>query len=105
MTPPRRRQPRIGLSLALIVLVLTLSRGTLAAGSASDPDHDLHADLTPDNTAILSNAADRTFCRDFSPRLKRMHGHWHTLERAEVPVELRDRNLIIVGRTEAEHTG
>jgi len=83
MSPSRRRQSRIGLLLALIVLMLTLSDATLAARSPATRDNDPHPGLTPDNTAILSNAADRAFCRDFSPLLKGMSAPWHTLERAE----------------------
>ncbi len=62
-------------------------------------------ELTPENTVILSNETDGSFCRDFSVLLKGLRLEWVTLDTAEVPESARDKNLIIVGRLNAEYTG
>ena len=62
-------------------------------------------ELTPENTVILSNETDGSFCRDFSVLLKGLRLEWVTLDTAEVPESVRDKNLIIVGRLNSEYTG
>jgi len=81
--------------LAVIVLVST---GSLVA-------HAQPIELTPENTVILSNETDASFCRDFSVLLKNLRVEWVILDTAEVPESVRDKNLIIVGRPDAEYTG
>lgn len=61
--------------------------------------------LTPENTVILSNETDESFCRDFSSLLKRLRPEWVILDSEEVPESVRDRNLIIIGELDAEYTG
>jgi len=62
-------------------------------------------ELTPENTIILSNETDASFCKDFSVLLKRVRPEWVILDSAEVPESVRDRNLIIIGELDAEYTG
>ena len=62
-------------------------------------------EFTPENTVILSNETDASFCRDFSVILRRVRHEWVILENAEVPESVRDRNLIIIGELDAEYTG
>jgi len=62
-------------------------------------------ELTPENTIILSNETDASFCKDFSVLLKRVRPEWVILDTAEVPESVRDRNLIIIGELDAEYTG
>lgn len=84
------------LSVVLLSEMWTPAAATLVSDSSPT--------FTPDNTIILSNAADGQFCRDFSPLLKRLAAPWLILDGPKVPEEARDRNVIIVGRTQAEHT-
>ncbi len=62
-------------------------------------------ELTPENTVILSNETDESFCKDFSVLLQRVRPEWVVLDSAVVPESVRDRNLIIVGGLDAEYTG
>ena len=62
-------------------------------------------DLTPENTVILSNQTDESFCRDFSVILKRVTPEWSILKSAEIPDSIKDKNLIIIGEIDAEYTG
>ena len=62
-------------------------------------------ELTPENTVILSNETDASFCKDFSVLLRRVRPEWVILDTAEVPEQVRDRNLIIIGELDAEYTG
>ena len=82
---------RIIAALAIIVLVST---GSLVARAQT-------AELTPENTVILSNETDASFCRDFSVLLKNLRVEWVILDTAEVPESVRDKNLVIVGRPDA----
>lgn len=62
-------------------------------------------ELKPENTVILSNETDESFCRDFSVLLKRLKPEWVILDTSEVPESVRERNLIIIGELDAEYTG
>jgi len=84
--------------LAALALVVLVSTGSLVA-------HAQPIELTPENTVILSNETDGSFCRDFSVLLKNLRVEWIILDTAEVPESVRDKNLIIVGRPDAEYTG
>ena len=61
--------------------------------------------LTPENTVIISNETDASFCKDFSVLLGRVRCEWVVLDSADIPVFVRDRNLIIIGGLDAEYTG
>jgi hypothetical protein len=61
--------------------------------------------FTPDNTVILANESDASFCRDFSVLLKELRVEWVILNAPEIPAGVQDKHLIIVGRPEAEQTG
>jgi hypothetical protein len=61
--------------------------------------------LTPDNTVILANKVDARFGRDFSTLLKHLRLEWAILDRATVPEAVQDKNLILVGRLDATHSG
>jgi hypothetical protein len=54
---------------------------------------------------ILSNETDASFCRDFSILLDRVRCEWVVLDRVDIPVHVRDNNLIIIGGLDAEYTG
>ena len=60
---------------------------------------------TPANTVILANRVDARFGRDFSTLLKHLRLEWIMLDDATVPEAARDKNVLLVGRLEAEHTG
>lgn len=62
-------------------------------------------ELTPENTVILSNETDESFCRDFSILLRRVQPEWFILDTAEMPESVRDKNLIIIGELDADYTG
>jgi len=62
-------------------------------------------ELTPENTVILSNETDESFCKDFSVLLQRVRPEWVVLDSAVIPESVRDRNLIIVGGPDSEYTG
>jgi len=64
-----------------------------------------NGELTPENTVILSNETDESFCRDFSVLLKRVRPEWVILDSAVIPESARDKNLIIIGEVDAEYTG
>lgn len=59
----------------------------------------------PETTVILSNATDARFSRDFSPLLKQLRLPWVTLDSTIVPVAVRDKNLILLGRLDAAYSG
>ena len=59
--------------------------------------------LTPENTVILSNETDASFCKDFSVLLRQTSLQWIVLDSAEVPESARDKNIILIGRPDAEH--
>jgi len=61
--------------------------------------------VSPENTVILSNETDESFCKDFSVLLRRVRPEWIVLENVEVPEPVRDMNLIIIGELDAEYTG
>jgi len=101
---------------ALVIIVLVLAGG---AGAAYAPESGARrtgdtpayrevlegVELAPDNTVILSNETDGSFCRDFSVLLSRLRLEWITLESPGVSESVRDKNLIIVGRLDSEFTG
>jgi hypothetical protein len=62
-------------------------------------------ELTPENTVILSNQTDESFCRDFSVLLRRLRPEWVILDKSIIPDPVKDRNLIIIGGLDAEYTG
>jgi hypothetical protein len=62
-------------------------------------------ELTPENTVILSNETDQSFCKDFSVLLDRLRPEWVILDSAEIPELVQDKNLIIIGELDAEYTG
>jgi len=62
-------------------------------------------ELRPDNTVILANKVDARFSRDFSTLLKHLRLEWVILDGATVPEAMQDKNLILVGRLEATHSG
>lgn len=75
---------------------------------ASLPSREVHAsspagaaELTPANTALLSDVTAQSFCQDFSPLLRDIGLEWILLEAAEAPEEARNKNLIIVGELRA----
>ncbi len=84
--------------LTALTIVLLVSTGSLIARAQI-------VELTPENTVILSNETDAPFCRDFSVLLKNLRVEWVVLDTAEVPETVRDKNLVIVGRPDAEYTG
>ena len=100
------------IALAALTLVLFVSaaatqaqhRGVAQWAGYSLPDK-RSAELTPENTVILSNETDRAFCQDFSVLLKSLSLEWVTLDSAESPESLKDKNLVIVGRPDSEYTG
>jgi len=61
--------------------------------------------LTPENTVILSNQTDKSFCTDFSVLLRRVRPEWVTVETAAIPESVQDKNLIIIGELDADYTG
>ena len=61
--------------------------------------------LTPENTVIISNETDESFCRDFSILLRRVKSEWVVLDDAIVPESVKEKNLIIVGGLHSEYTG
>lgn len=60
---------------------------------------------TPENTVILSNETDESFCKDFSVLLRRLKPEWIVLDNAGVPESVREKNLIILGGLHSEYTG
>jgi len=66
----------------------------------------LNADieLTAENTVVISNETDESFCRDFSIILKRLSLEWIVIE-SEIPEYVTDKNMIIIGGPNAEYTG
>lgn len=62
-------------------------------------------ELAPENTVILSNETDASFCRDFSVLLRRLRPEWIILDSTVVPESVQDKNLIIIGGPDAEYTG
>ena len=62
-------------------------------------------ELKPENTVILSNETDESFCRDFSVLLQRVRPEWVVLDSAVIPESVKDRNLIIIGELDSEYTG
>ncbi|MBU7016174.1 MAG: hypothetical protein HXS44_01600 [Theionarchaea archaeon] len=62
-------------------------------------------ELTPENTFILSNQTDESFCKDFSVFLKRLRPEWIIIDKSVIPEPLKDENLIIIGGLDAEYTG
>lgn len=62
------------------------------------------AELTPENTVIISNETDEAFCRDFSMIMKRVSIEWAILE-SEIPEHVKNKNLIVIGGPDAEYTG
>ena len=85
-------------ALTALIVVVLVSAGSLVARAQP-------IELTSENTVILSNETDGSFCRDFSALLKSLRIEWVILDTAEAPESVRDKNLIIVGRPDAEYTG
>jgi hypothetical protein len=63
-----------------------------------------YTELTPENTVILSNETDESFCKDFSVLLRRLKPEWVILDSVEIPDSIRDKNLIIVGSLNSVYT-
>lgn len=63
---------------------------------------DMDTELTPENTVILSNKTDESFCKDFSVYLKRLSIDWIDIKKFE---QVKDKNIIIIGGPDAEDTG
>jgi hypothetical protein len=57
--------------------------------------------LTHENTVILSNETDKSFCKDFSPFLRKLSLDWVAVENLE---KVKGKNLIILGGPDAEGT-
>ena len=80
-------------------------RGVMPPADYSPLPYGRLVEFTPENTVILSNETDGSFCRDFSTVLKNIRLEWLILEAAAVPESVKDKNLIIVGGHYAEYTG
>ncbi len=63
------------------------------------------AKVLPDNTVILANQTDARFAQDFSVLLKSLRLEWVVVDSARVPDSVRYKNLILLGRLDALHTG
>jgi len=60
---------------------------------------------TPGNTVILANQTDARFSQDYSALLKSLRLEWAVVDSATVPDSVKDKNLILLGRLDAEYTG
>ena len=60
--------------------------------------------LTVENTVIISNETDKTFCRDFSKFLSRLSLEW-IIVGEEIPEKVKDKTIIILGGPDAESVG
>ncbi|MBU7023160.1 MAG: hypothetical protein HXS40_03250 [Theionarchaea archaeon] len=84
------------ISPILIILVFSLSCVPASVGNN---------EVVPENTVIISNETDESFCRDFSVLLRRVKPEWVIVNTGEVPERTRDKNLIIIGGLDAVYTG
>jgi C-terminal processing protease CtpA/Prc len=64
-----------------------------------------HSLVSPENTVIISNETDESFCKDFSIILRRARPQWIVLETSTIPQSIMESNLIIIGTLEGEYTG
>ena len=62
-------------------------------------------EITVDNTVVISNETDESFCRDFSPFLKKLSLEWIILKEKTLPDSVKEKNLIIIGGPDAEIVG
>ena len=65
----------------------------------------LEDELAPEDTVILANQTDARYSQDFSVLLKSLRLEWVVADSASVPDSVKDKNLILLGRLDAEHTG
>ncbi|KYK33950.1 MAG: hypothetical protein AYK19_12680 [Theionarchaea archaeon DG-70-1] len=63
------------------------------------------AELTPENTVIVSNETDKDFCQDFSVFLQRLSLEWVHIKQPGIPDNIKNKNIIIVGGPDALYTG
>jgi hypothetical protein len=91
-----------------IMMVMVLAIWAILPGQASAQSLHLQmpsGDLTPENTVVLANEIDARFSRDFSVLLESLRLEWVIVNSATVPDSIKDRNLVLVGRLDAAHTG
>ncbi|MBU7001755.1 MAG: hypothetical protein HXS51_13390 [Theionarchaea archaeon] len=81
-----------------ILIILAFSLFCVPASVEDD-------ELGPENTVIISNDTDESFCRDFSVLLRRVKPEWVIVNTGEVPERIQDKNLIIIGGLDADYTG
>ena len=61
--------------------------------------------ITIDNTVVISNETDESFCRDFSPFLNIVSLDWVILKERNLPESVKEKNIIIIGGPDAEIVG
>ena len=81
--------------LIILLLTITLQPVTLFAST----------ELTPSDTIILSNRTDMDFCSDFSVFMKQLSIDWICINTLELPVDTKEKNVILVGGPDAAYTG
>ena len=98
-----RTNPRVTMStIVLLFWAFSLAGYGLAhSGSAQVlPD-----EPSPGDTVVLANRIDARYSQDFSVLLKSLSLEWVVVDSASVPDSVKDKNLILLGRPDAEHTG
>lgn len=95
----------------LIVSLLLSAVAPLYGGHEASAFHDVllppdarAVAFTPDNTVILANETDASFCRDFSVLLRELRVEWVILDSPEIPAAVQEKHLIIVGSPASELT-
>ena len=82
------------ISLSIFILLLSFVPLSVLAETSSE--------LTPENTVILSNETDKSFCQDFSAYLKKLSINWLSVGEFE---RIKDKNIIILGGPDAKDVG
>lgn len=94
---------KIVVILALIFFSFNMSPPAIAESLSGQRIHSTN--LTPSNTAILSNKFDARFSQDFSVTLKHLRLEWLILDSENAPDSIMDKNLIIIGHPDSVFTG
>ena len=82
------------ISLSIFILLLSFVPLSVLAETSSE--------LTPENTVILSNETDKSFCQDFSAYLEKLSINWLTVGEFE---RIKDKNILILGGPDAKDVG
>lgn len=96
---------KFGFLLILVLLALCLGIPTPGITASNHEQITGPGNLTPENTVILANSMDARFSQDFSVQLKHLRLEWIVLDSTVVPDSIQDKNLVVLGHTDAEYTG